>query len=60
MNLKKIKSAIISVSEKSNLKQILPILKKFNVKIINNECIFISGNIEKEIVYIKWKIEKVS
>ena len=29
-------------------------------KIINNECIFISGNIEKEIVYIKWKIEKVS
>ena len=29
-------------------------------KIINNECIFISGNIEKETVYIKWKIEKVS
>ena len=29
-------------------------------KIINNECIFISGNIEKEIVHIKWKIEKVS
>ena len=36
MNLKKIKSAIISVSEKANLKQILPILKKFNVKIISS------------------------
>ena len=29
-------------------------------KIINNECISISGNIEKEIVHIKWKIERVS
>ena len=40
MNLKKIKSAIISVSEKSNLKQILPILKKFNVKIISSDGSF--------------------
>ena len=29
-------------------------------KIINNECIFISGNIDKEIVSVKWKIERVS
>jgi len=29
-------------------------------KIINNECIFISGNIDKEIVSLKWKIERVS
>ena len=29
-------------------------------KIINNECIFISGNIDKEILSVKWKIEKVS
>ena len=43
MNLKKIKRAIISVSDKSNLKQILPILKKFNVKIIS------SGGTFKEI-----------
>ena len=36
MNLKKIKRAIISVSDKSNLKFILPILKKFNVEIISS------------------------
>ena len=29
-------------------------------KIINNECVFISGNIDKEIVSVKWKIERVS
>ena len=29
-------------------------------KIINNECIFISGNVDKEIIAVKWKIEKVS
>ena len=40
MNLKKIKSAIISVSDKSNLKQILSILKKFNVKIISSDGSF--------------------
>ena len=36
MNLKKIKRAIISVSDKSNLKLILPILKKFKVEIISS------------------------
>ena len=36
MNLKKIKRAVISVSDKSNLKIILPILKKFNVEILSS------------------------
>ena len=36
MNLKKIKRAIISVSDKSNLKLILPALKKFNIEIISS------------------------
>ena len=36
MNLKKIKRAIISVSDKSNLKLILPCLKKFNIEIISS------------------------
>ena len=36
MNFKKIKRAIISVSDKSNLKLILPILKKFKVEIISS------------------------
>ena len=36
MNLKKIKRAIISVSDKSHLKLILPILKKFKVEIISS------------------------
>ena len=36
MNLKKIKRAIISVSDKSNLNLILPILKKFKVEIISS------------------------
>jgi len=36
MNLKKIKRAIISVSDKSNLKRILSVLKKFNVQIISS------------------------
>ena len=36
MNLKKIKRAIISVSDKSNLKLLLPILKKLNVEIISS------------------------
>ena len=29
-------------------------------KIINNECVLISGNIDKEILSIRWKIERVS
>jgi phosphoribosylaminoimidazolecarboxamide formyltransferase / IMP cyclohydrolase len=36
MNLKKIKRAIISVSDKSKLNIILPILKKFNIEIISS------------------------
>ena len=33
MNLKRVKRAIISVSDKSNLKIILPILKKFKINL---------------------------
>ncbi len=40
MNLKKIKRAIISVSDKSNLKLILPTLKKFNIEIISSGASF--------------------
>ena len=29
-------------------------------KIINNESVFISGNISEEIISIKWEIERVS
>ena len=36
MNLKKIKRAVISVSDKSNLKLILPSLKKLNIEIISS------------------------
>ena len=36
MNTTKIKRAIISVSDKSNLNLILPILKKFNIEIISS------------------------
>ena len=36
MDLKKIKRAIISVSNKSNLKKILPVLKKFKIEIISS------------------------
>ena len=35
-NLKKIKRAIISVSNKENLKNLLVVLKKFNVEIISS------------------------
>ena len=36
MKIKKIERAIISVSDKSNLKLILPTLKKFNIEIISS------------------------
>ena len=36
MKLKKIKRAIISVSNKANLKIILPVLKKFKIEIISS------------------------
>ena len=40
MSLKRIKRAIISVSDKSNLKLILPTLKKFNIEIIASDGSF--------------------
>ncbi len=36
MNLKKIKRAIISVSDKTNLKIILPVLKKYGIEILSS------------------------
>ena len=36
MEIKKIERAIISVSDKSKLKLILPTLKKFNIEIISS------------------------
>ena len=54
MNLKKVKRAIISVSDKSNLKIILPILKKFKVEIIS------SGGSFKKIKNMKYKCIEVS
>ena len=41
MSLKKIKRAIISVSDKSNLKLILPSLKKYNIEILSSGGTFI-------------------
>ena len=54
MNLKKIKRAIISVSDKSNLKLILPILKRFNIKIIS------SGGTFKKIKNMKYSCVEVA
>ena len=54
MNIKKIKRAIISVSDKSNLKIILPILKKFNIEIIS------SGKTYKKIRNMKYNCVEVS
>jgi len=54
MNLKKIKRAIISVSDKSDLKLILPILKKFNIEIIS------SGGSFKKIRDMKYNCIKIS
>ncbi len=52
--MKKIKSALISVSDKSNLKPLLKILKKNNVKIIS------SGGTFKEIQKLGFKSMEVS
>ena len=52
--MKKIKSALISVSDKSNLKQILQILKKNNIKLIS------SGGTFKEIRRLKFKCLEMS
>ena len=54
MNLKKIKRAIISVSDKSNLKIILPILKKFKIEIIS------SGGTFKKIKSMKYDCIELS
>ena len=54
MNLKKIKRAVISVSDKSNLEKILPILKKFKIEIIS------SGGSFKRICKMKYKCIKIS
>ena len=45
----KIKKALISVSNKENLEKILPILKKFKIKIIS------SGGSYKKIKNLKYK-----
>ncbi|MDC0454541.1 bifunctional phosphoribosylaminoimidazolecarboxamide formyltransferase/IMP cyclohydrolase [Candidatus Pelagibacter sp.] len=52
--MKKIKTALISVSDKKNLKQLLNVLKKNKVKIIS------SGGTYKEIKKLKFKCLKVS
>ena len=54
MSLKKIKNSIISVSDKSNLKLILPILKKYNIKIIS------SGGTYKKIKNLGYKCTEIS
>jgi len=54
MNLKKIKRAIVSVSNKSNLEKILPSLKKFNIEIIS------SGGSFKKIKDMKYNCTEVS
>ena len=54
MNLKRVKRAIISVSDKSNLKTILPILKKFKIEIIS------SGGSFKKIKSMKYNCIEVS
>ena len=54
MNLKKIKRAIISVSDKSNLNTILPILKRFKIEIIS------SGGSYKKIKSLGYKCIEVS
>ena len=52
--MKKIKSALISISDKSNLKPLLQILKKNNVKLIS------SGGTFKKIQKLKFKCLEVS
>jgi len=54
MSVKKIKRAIISVSNKSNLKIILPVLKKFNIEIIS------SGGTFKKIKSMNYNCIEVS
>ena len=52
--MKKIKSALISVSDKSNLKPLLDVLKKFKIKLIS------SGGTFKKIENLKFKCSEIS
>ena len=52
--MKKIKTALISVSDKKNLKQLLNILKKNKIKVIS------SGGTYREIKRLKFKCLEVS
>ena len=52
--MKKIKQALISVSDKNKLKLLLKILKKFKIKIIS------SGGTYKEIKKLGYKCNEVS
>ena len=52
--MKKIKTALISVSDKKNLKELLTILRKFNIKLIS------SGGTYKEIKRLNFKCLEVS
>ena len=54
MSLKKIKRAIISVSDKSNLKNVLSVLKKYEVEIIS------SGGTYKKIKKLNYKCIEIS
>ncbi len=54
MNLKKIKRAIISVSDKSRLNKLLPILKKLNIEIIS------TGKTFRKIRDMKYKCKEIS
>ena len=51
---KKIKQALISLSDKSNLKAVLKVLKKYNIKIIS------SGGTSKEIKKLGFKYTEIS
>ena len=52
--MKKIKRALISVSDKNNLIDLLKVLKKYNIEIIS------SGGTFKEIRKLKYKCHEVS
>ena len=54
MKLKKIKRAIISVSDKSNLKLILPSLKKYNIEILS------TGGTFNKIKSMNYKCKEIS
>ena len=54
MQFNKIRRAIISVSDKTNLKKILPVLKKFGIVIIS------SGGSYKKIKSLKYNCIEIS